>query len=327
MADLRRRTGARGQLIVVTALVIAVTMVVLVLFVNAAIYSENLATRGADVDGSDALGYRASLGSGVAGIIERENYAEYGDRGNLVANVTAGVDTLDRELGRTAVAGGSGAAINDSGTSYGDGILIRQTDPDRNMTDNTGLSGNWTVAEDVAATRNASMTVDAASLAQADESTAESDAFHVVAADGGTEWHVYLYEDQTTGATTLAVKNGSETGATAVCTAAGSIVEVGLTNATFGGAPCPALSWASGVSGDYDIEYRNPSEAEGTYGMTLAGDAGTLGLGPLSNLNEGPGASSPYYVPAIYDAEIRFRYESTELVYEATIRIAPGEPS
>jgi len=319
----------RGQLIVVTALVIAVAMVALVLFVNTAIYTENLATRGADVGESEALDYRATLASGAAGVIERENFAEYGDRANVEENVTAGIATVDRELGRTLLVDGAGASINDSATDYGDGILIRQTDPSRNMTPNSQLAVNWTVAEDVGGTRNASMTVDAASLAQADESTAESDAFHVVAADSASaaEWHLYLYEDQATGATTLAVKNGSESGATAVCTASGSTVHVGLTNASFGGDPCPALSWAKGVSGDYDVEYRNPGEAEGTYDLTVAGDEGSLGLGVLGNLNEGPGASSPYYVPAVYDAELRFRYESSDLSYEATIRVAPGEPS
>lgn len=333
MADLRFAPSGsdsrsnRAQLIVVTALVIAVAMVALVLFVNTAIYTENLATRGADVGESEALDYRATLASGTAGVIERENYAEYGDRANLAENVTAGIAAIDRELGRTMLVGGSGAAVNDSATDYGDGILIRQTDPSRNMTPTSQLPVNWTVAESVGGTRNASMTVDAASLAQADESTAESDAFHVVAADtAGTEWHLYLYEDAATGATTLAVKNGSESGATAVCTASGSTVRVGLTNASFGGDPCPALSWANGVSGDYDIEYRNPGEAEGTYDLTVAGDEGSLGLGVLGNLNEGPGVSSPYYVRAVYDAELRFRYESSDLSYEATIRVAPGEP-
>lgn len=69
----------RGQLILITGLVIAVLLVAMVLILNSAIYTENVATRGVDKGGNDAIDFRNTVVEGAEEIIEKENNG--GDEG------------------------------------------------------------------------------------------------------------------------------------------------------------------------------------------------------------------------------------------------------
>ena len=54
------RDADRGQLLLVAGLVMAVSLVALVVLLNASIYSENLATRGIEAADGDSLEVRAA---------------------------------------------------------------------------------------------------------------------------------------------------------------------------------------------------------------------------------------------------------------------------
>lgn len=69
----------RGQLILITGLVIAITMVAMVLILNSAIYTENVATRGVDSGGDDAIDFRNTVIEGSEEIIEHENESDQVD--------------------------------------------------------------------------------------------------------------------------------------------------------------------------------------------------------------------------------------------------------
>ncbi|ADJ15565.1 DUF7261 family protein [Halalkalicoccus jeotgali] len=106
MAALSRPTAERGQLILVTGLTIAVVLVALVVLLNTVIYTENLATRGVDAGGADALEYRAAVVGSVSELIAAENERYY--EGNLpVAGVENGTETINRTLSERHLARGA----------------------------------------------------------------------------------------------------------------------------------------------------------------------------------------------------------------------------
>ena len=63
----------RGQLILLGGLTLAVLLVALALVLNAAIYSENLASRGDAIGADDALGFRDETETAVSGLIGKVN--------------------------------------------------------------------------------------------------------------------------------------------------------------------------------------------------------------------------------------------------------------
>ncbi len=78
MADVSRAQD-RGQLILVSGLTIAVTMLVLVLLLNTTIYTENVATRGIDSDVGDAADIQRTVDEEVEAILSTESAGNWSD--------------------------------------------------------------------------------------------------------------------------------------------------------------------------------------------------------------------------------------------------------
>jgi hypothetical protein len=321
----------RGQLIVVGALVLGTLLLALVLLVNTTIYAENLATRNPDVGDEEALAYRAAVIDGVGEIADRETGAEYDDYGNLTENVSRGIAALDRHLGRHQVRRGVDASINRSTVTYDAGRLVRQNESE-NVTDTAGRA-NWTVVWNTNGTRRFAATVNRSSLTETTASSIEADgaaadgAFYVSVAENATpveEWRAYVYNDSSTGNLSVAVKPGNTV--TRVCSADASSATVDFTDGTLAGEPCPGLRWGENTSGRYDLAVTNGNNATGRYNLTVRTEDG--GLLHESALVDGATATapeSPYFVPAVYSADLELRYRSSELEYVTRIRVAPGE--
>jgi len=73
MATMRDRPRERGQLILLGGLTLAVLLVGLAVILNAAIYTENLASRGDAIGADDALGFRAETEAAISGLIGEVN--------------------------------------------------------------------------------------------------------------------------------------------------------------------------------------------------------------------------------------------------------------
>lgn len=329
--DVFQRAGSgesRGQLILVTGLALAVALVVLVLLVNTAIFTENLASRDVDVGEDDALEYRQVIREGVGGIIDRENAAEYSSYPNVKANSSEGVAELNRRIVRSNLEDGKGTTINTSDATYHEGALVRQTNASRNFSDKAG-SRNWTVATDINDTRGFTTTVEKSELIDISLASVDpSDSYHLVLQNSsGDEWHAYVYKDTATNEIVVAVKNASESSATEICRTADSNATVDFTQGTLDGESCSGLDWARGLEGSYDVLYKNGNETKGTYNMTLnVSGTGSVNDGAGGSLNSGPGSDSPYSVPAVYSVVLNVSYQSPSLEYEDQIRVAPGEP-
>lgn len=321
----RDATDDRGQLVVITGLVIAVVLVGLVILVNTAIYTENLATRDPDIGDGEAIEYADTVRTGIGGLIDRENADEYDEYSHVTANVTVGVETLDTTLQRTYVERGVDATLNESGITYDEGRLVRQTDENRQFESATGISDEWDVAHDVNGTRAFTATVDDASL---NETTDENlgDAFHVAVeenATGNMTWEAYVYENESTNEIAVAIGT-NDTEPTERCSVAAATATVDFTAGTLDGADCPGFEWADGNPPDgYDIVYRNGNRATGTYNMTVSIVQGSVNA---AQLNDEPGNGSPYHVPAVYGAQVDVTYRTPDLLFRTELWIAPGEP-
>ncbi|WP_430505043.1 DUF7261 family protein [Haloparvum sp. PAK95] len=316
----------RAQLVLVTALILGVALIALVLLVNAAIYTENLATRDPDVGDEEVLAYEATVVDGVGGVVDRENANEYDTYDNVRSNVSASVEVLNGQLERTRLENGIIASMNLSAASYSQGRLIIHNDSSRNFTAEDG-STDWTLAGNVTDTRNYVATVEQDRLVLTNASNASSDgAFHVVLdGDSGDEWHAYVYENRTTNDIALAVKPGGVNAANAeeVCSVSTTNATIDFTAGTINGEECPGLNWGESIADPYTLQYANGDAANGTYEVTVNGTEDGLDIGDLLLEDS---TASPRFVPAVYSVHLELTYRSPDLEYRATVRVARGEP-
>ncbi|UPV73593.1 hypothetical protein M0R89_13725 [Halorussus limi] len=312
----------RGQLILVTGLAIAVMLVALVLLLNTVIYTQNLATRGAEVEDDAAVSFRQEAIAGVGEVVDAENRAEYDTRAKVEANVTEGVERYDGLASRYRAERSTIADVNESSLAYTDGRILRQTNASRNFT-SAGESSSWTLVEDAGAGGGPGVRGFALTVARENLSDAKSSAFTVTADGSSDDWEARIYDDG--GAITVAVKNGSESNADPVCSVTKSEATVDLTSGTVGGVRCPALVWAKGVAAPYDVTFDNAADATGTYGVTV--NTSAAGTDVQTANFAGPGAtSSPRWAPAVYAAQFEIHFETPNVEFHTTVRSAPGEP-
>ncbi|WP_128478059.1 DUF7261 family protein [Halorussus pelagicus] len=320
MADVMHRD--RGQLILVTGLAVAVTLVALVLLLNTVIYTQNLATRGAEVEDGGAVSFQQETIAGVGDVVDAENRAEYDTRTKVEANVTAGVKRYDRLASRYSAERSTLAVVETETVDLTEGRILRQTDASRNFTSD-GESADWTLVEDAGSGDGPGVRGFALTVARDELSGTAGSAFAVRAVGSSDEWQARIYDDG--GAITVAVKNGSEASATAVCSVMVSEATIDLTSGTVGGQRCPALVWANGVAAPYDVAFENADDATGTYGVTV--NTSAAGTDVRTGNVAGPGtSSSPRSAPAVYAARFEIHFETPTLTYHTTVRSAPGEP-
>jgi hypothetical protein len=317
MAEMRRN---RAQLLLIAGLVLAVLFVALALLVNTAIYTENVATRGGEVD-SDALAYRGAVVSTVGGLVDAENADPDSDRSVVE---TDGVPTLSEELdGQFAR---RGATTNVGFINRTDGFLILQNES-RNFTDRDG-NPSYTLAE-VDSTRDYVFTVDPQNTSSTDEFSAVLN--DTASPDNETRYNISADVDDVT--VTFEVVNGTGVVRTETCSIShnDAPVSVDLTKQVLETAEetvrCEEFAWPE----TYDtIEHRNGDKANGTYRVTVdAGDEDLVDIETLEYLTDTLGLTDPdgpFALKAVYDVWVDLRYDSNQISYETTVRIAPGEP-
>lgn len=311
MADVGRE---RGQLVLVTGLVVAVTAVALVLLLNTAIFTENLASRGTDVSGREAVEYRNVVSDGVADLVDAENEAEFGSWSPLRSNVESGMEQIDNFTSQNAGLGGTIAQINHSTATFEEGRLIRQP-TSRSMENASGTDGDWTLATSVDGTRAFAMTVEESSLRSTTAAQADADGAFAVHVDGTADWWAFVYTDG--GDVTVATSTGGTPAE--VCSASAATATIDFTAGTINGQECGGLAWGEGVSAGYDLAFEHGGNATGTYNLTVDTTAVDT-----DNLNDG--GPAPYHVPAVYSVEFGLVYESPTVLYRTEVRVAPGEP-
>lgn len=301
------RLTDRGQLILIAGLTIAVILVALVLLLNTVIYTENLATRGIDAGGMDAIEYRMVVVGGVGELLDEEN-KQSGDFAQKESRILDGINATDDALARNTIRRGVLAEINRSSIELYEGIHVVQNESSE-FVSNEGNS-SWNVSENVYNVRQFWLNI--GHVSTFNESEMEN-GFHVRVANETDSWELYVYNDSATGNITVASTEGG--GTEIRCSFDIGSAALHVTGATVNGMPCDELRWANAVVSPYSVEFVNGDEIEGQYSLTVDGEPGSL--------NES--GQSPYYHEAVYSATAEIMYQTSEIRFVTEVRIAPGE--
>ena len=290
----RFRDADRGQLLLVSGLVVAVSLVALVVLLNASIYGENVATRGVEAADGEALEVRAAVVEETGARLDAANR----DGSTSDADVEAGVGAIDRNLTARYASRGGIAAVDLLDTTSGQYL--------------TGPVNDSTTITEVDRIRAFSV------ANESDLPSTEATAFTVVLNDtaANTTHEVYLYENGGD-AVVARGENGSTPTERCRCPASGEPVALDLTGDRLGGAPCPAV-WPEALSdesdGPFDIRFENADGVDAEATATVGTDAN-------------PESDTALTVrDAVYAATVEFRYRTADLWFETPIRVAPGEP-
>lgn len=308
--DRRFRDADRGQLLLVTGLVVAVSLVALVVLLNASIYSENAATRGIEAADGEALEVRAAAVEETGALIDGTNRDRPANHSEATAAVEDGIADLDEYLARAYADRGGVTHVAGDASTMRNGSYVTG-----NLTANGTGDANATLAADVNRTRGFVVEVKPDTLASTNEADASDDAFFIEFGNASNDTReVYVYESDDN--VTVAVgENGSDP--SVVCsTPSADRVGVDLTGDRTGDERCPGL-WAASagsLKGPYDVSMERTDEANGTVTATARPDSGDAVGSDLTA------------TPAVYDAQIEFGYRTAELRFETAVRVAPGEP-
>lgn len=308
MADLsaRREDGGceRGQLILVAAVGIAALLLTLSLLLNAAVFTENLATRGGHGEhAASAVDHRVAAEEAVTDLLARSN-AE----GWSYAEFYRNVSVWNERTARHAASDGATTSVTVSAT---ESTRVVQTNASRTLTNATGAE-RWTVLTGVTGVEDWEMNLTRASLVAPAETTNASDlveagAFTVEFVDGGETWRLFVYRDGS-GAVAVAVDDGTDP-LSAACSApadANDTVTVDVTAATVGGSSCPALESLLGflgATGGYDVAFDHAGNATGTYELLVREPVSTVESDSFAT-----DGTSPRLVPYLADVSIDVSY-------------------
>jgi len=286
----------RGQIILVGAFALAVVFVALALVMNAAIYTENLATRSESAGAADAQAFERATTNAAEAAFRYAHEVNASDHTGLKKNVTQAMAAY-HNVTRTQQA--TSAQLTD--------VAVDSTTNGTNITDTSvpfespAGGTDWTVAKDVNESYRFRIDVETWNGGSSDE-------LWIVAGDAG-DW--YLNVSEASGEWEVGV---NESGTYTRClTTTASDVTIDLVAETVNGNDCPALN-RSAVGDPYDIAVRNGSVADGGYTLVSDGEAG-------SDL------TTSQYDEILYAMEVNVTYWTPELRYRTTRQITWGEAS
>ena len=302
------RDAHRGPLLLLAGLVMAVSLVALVVLLNATIYSENVATRGIESADGEALEVRATMVEGTGELIDATNRNATEGYAETEAAVEDGIAALDARVAGGYARRGGVANVTLVENSLREGRFL------------TGPVDSSTAVTDVDRTRGFVIEIDSDDLETANTSTASDEAFHVVlnrSASGATD-EVYVYEDDEEDEYVVATgEDGAEP--TVRCRRSsidGDRVAVDLTDGRFDGDPCPGL---------WPTERLDPDESYAIEFATADG-VDTEVTAPVRSTTDPAGGAALESTPAVYEAAIDVSYRTAELRFETRVRVAPGGP-
>jgi len=289
----------RAQIILVGAFALAVVFVALALVMNAAIYTENLATRSESAATADAHAFHRGTTTVAEDAFQYAHEVNDSDHAGLERNVTQALDAYYNVTRTQQAAGGQLAEATVGSTTRG-----------TNITDDTGTFegpsefDRWTLASGVTSTRKFQMQIDTLTLPSTEE-------FRVIA--GGTStWYLNVSYDGTEYDIGV-VESGTYTKCDSTTL---EDISIDFSAGTVNGNDCAALNLHE-VTGSYVLEFDNSSEVEGEYQVIVNAEE-TYTSADLDD---------PETDPVLYSMEIDLIYWTPELEYQSTIRVAPGEYS
>ncbi|MFW5924073.1 MAG: DUF7261 family protein [archaeon] len=301
---------SRGQVILVAALGIAVTLVALALITNTAIYTENLATRDT-VNGQTAVAFQQSVESGASGLLALANRYNATDHSTIQSQFDSDVAALRNGTESSSARYGDLESVSVVNATNGSRIAQNAS---RNFTDASGAE-NWTLATDVEQTRRFQMNVSTSELSA-------TDPFTVTVSNGSAQWTAEIAQDDADTAN-VTVDDGDNTTSCTVDTSDTGSVVVDLTEGTAGGDDCDTPLFASSVSGQYDISFDNSTNVTGRYVLFVDRTPDAIEADLADDPYVAPADDGPTLQPALYDATLHVSVRQPELRYETNVTVAP----
>lgn len=307
----------RGQLIIVGGLALAVTLVAVALVLNAAIYTENLASRD-DVDRiDDANAVRNDVRAGLVGAVEHVNDSQSFDE--QTDDVNASMREFENESSYYAAQDGASLSVGD--VSYEEGWRLARDNEGQFVSPDAGQT-TYPLVDD-GTVREHSMNVSKDSLRKQGGIT---DAISGLTGDNvfnatytntssGVERSVFVYNESNEVTVEVYDSAGNRIGSVCNVSDTASHATINVTDGTVGGNSCAALDFYDDLGATYDLEYGGTDNADGTYEVTANVTGGTA-----------HGSHAPVSSATILAAEATITYRSPELYYETTIRYEPGGP-
>lgn len=318
MGDLTRRAADRGQLLIITALALAVLLSLMAIVLNTAVFGE---VHVAQTDDSlqeerGAVEFQNAVRRGVEGVIPpvNERYAAYdtleGGLGDAVANWT---DVGKRQYAR------DGVAVNASVTRTDFETHVVHDSGD--FTDQTG-DASWDVVQNASNVSEYGMNVSESNLTETANCGVGGDCFrlNVSDADGSASWAMFVH---TTDDDAVAIEVVENDGSTTTCTTDNSTVLIDVTNGSFDGGACSFTPYPDDPDVDppYTVTYVNADNASGTYELTVPEQI----VDDIEDDDRYATTGSPRLDPRIVAANVSVRYQSADLTYRTEIRVTPGE--
>jgi chitodextrinase len=281
----------RGQMILVGALLLAVTLVALALVTNSVIYTENLASRD-EVKTEDAVSFRQAAVDGSHRGMVQSNFGQ-DDVGYATREATfetAVEDWARRSTSFLSTSGVSGEVVPGSAThgtrvsQDGTGNFDPASDDALMSLDPAGLNTHetWLVAKD-SNIRNFEMTVDRSSLYERPDSLTDplfntlfgaSPFFLATEEDDGDSYYTFVYRNPNTSPESIELvsyrwPDGGSASKIGECSVQASEATIDITGervvAGSDVTPCPALDYYDEVSEEPDTYFGNGDDIEGTY--------------------------------------------------------------
>jgi hypothetical protein len=321
----------RGQLLVIIALVLGMVFVALAIVVNAAIFTENLATR-ETVDSERTAAF--------TGDVERALAVRY-NRTNAKGSHTASDarETFDDTFRtwtdqRSNVSATEGGFYDADWTTHVGWRLNQSSDDSFAPADNRDAT-EWTVVED---TRNVSMlrlNVTRDDLHDASSASDVENAFRLSVSDGSMDWELYVFQDSND----IVVHQGTNPGGFASLSDLLSDSDtckkrntdrtvIDFLTLKVGDVNCPVLAFEDDLSGPVTIRYENVNVSgteriNGTYTVVVNGSGAVPKTsGEPTHFNRS-GEAPPTASAVVYTVDYETTYERADVEHHRKGRYAP----
>ena len=321
MADVRspewiasdRTDRRRGQLIVLSGLVLAIALVALVLILNSAIYTENLATRNGDASTTDALAYRENAKQGVAGAMGYVNrHARSQKKPNHRAALNESIASWRNRILQHVALDGRAANVTLEPDSLVWGTRIGQN-ADRNFTNASG-DPLWTLANETGNISSFRMNINRSGLN-------DTKRFGILFTNSSGSRAVFVNNSSDTSEIIVEGPSGS------TCSVESQRAELDIVAGTIRNGTnetaknCPAVAFFDS-SGNYNITYGNAANISGVYELSVEKDRNDLTFDPDDYDEDG----DPYVSWVIRNATVAVSYGSPSLQYESNVTVEPHDP-
>ena len=308
----------RGQLLVIIALVLGMVFVALAIVVNAAIFTENLATR-ETVDSERTAAFTGDVERAIEVRYNRTN--SNGSHTASAARATFNDTFRAWTDQRSNVSATEGGYYGASWTTHVGWRLDQSTDDSFAPADRRDET-EWTLAPDIRNISAFELNVTRDDLYSGDN----TEAFHVLLTDGPDTWKVFVYQE---GGSDIVV-SADDPSTAPQCTRTTDRAVINVSNGSVAGTECDALDLPASLDGTLEVKFQNVQSSggdervNGTYTVVVNGSdaVDTDGDGEPTKFNRS-GEAPPTAAAVVYAVNYTTTYERADVEHHRDGRYAP----